>query len=109
MEEEDEWQADRNQLRKLRVLMNVSALKKRILGQLNKKNARLDEIVVNSMQKLPLVSTSFIILFVKVQARVGHTNIHRRSHYIGVQRNGKNWQVLLTIRRKKRYISTCKT
>ena len=40
MEEEEEWQADRNQLRKLRVLMNVSALKKRILGQLNKRNAR---------------------------------------------------------------------
>ena len=33
----------------------------------------------------------------------------KRSQYIGVSKNGKNWQSLVVIKKDKLYISTCKS
>ena len=45
----------------------------------------------------------------KPTLRVRRESSGRRSRYRGVTKNGGSWQVLMTIREKKKYFGSCST
>uniref|UniRef100_A0A7S3NFF3 AP2/ERF domain-containing protein n=1 Tax=Euplotes harpa TaxID=151035 RepID=A0A7S3NFF3_9SPIT len=50
-----------------------------------------------------------VLVHGRTKSAVGPTASRRRSQYIGVFKNGANWQALITINKRKVYIGTYAT
>jgi hypothetical protein len=72
---------------------------------------RVEERIPKILNALNLVNKEDAILIPAKQKASPRTNTNssRRSSYIGVFKNGPNWQALISIKRKKTYIGTYKT
>lgn len=72
---------------------------------------RVEEKIPKILNALDLVNKEDAILIPAKQKASPRTNTNssRRSSYIGVFKNGPNWQALISIKRKKTYIGTYRT